>query len=205
MQLELADGLLLFPQALDRMAQEALVNAVREIVRAAPLFTPRMPKTGKEFSVRMTNCGSLGWVSDKQGYRYQAAHPDTGDAWPLVPQQLLSLWRDYARYAVLPEACLINFYEATAKMGLHQDRDEADFAAPVLSVSLGDSCIFRYGGVDKPSPTKSIKLHSGDMLIIGGASRLCFHGVDRIIPASSTLLPKGGRINLTLRRVSKVD
>lgn len=201
MKLELAPGLLLYSQALDRAAQESLLADVREIVRAAPLFTPKMPKTGKEFSVRMTNCGELGWVSDVNGYRYHSNHP-AGTPWPAMPVEVLRLWQDYAAYPHLPEACLINFYEPAARMGLHQDKDEADFAAPVLSISLGDSCLFRYGGNERNAPTKSVKLHSGDVMIIGGASRLCFHGVDRIISGTSTLLPNGGRINLTLRRVT---
>ncbi len=202
-KIELSPGLLLYPQALDRAAQESLLAEVREIVRAAPLFKPKMPKTGKEWTVRMTNCGALGWVSDVNGYRYQPQHPETQAAWPAMPQAILNLWQHYAAPSADPEACLINFYEPTARMGLHQDRDEGDFTAPVVSVSLGDTCLFRYGGAKRNDPTKSVKLTSGDIVIIGGASRLCFHGVDRIMGGTSTLLPNHGRINLTLRRVSK--
>ena len=180
---ELAPGLVHHPAFFDRAAQEALVAALREAVRAAPLFTPRMPRTGKAFSVRMTNCGALGWVSDRErGYRYQATHPETGAPWPPIPEIAMDAWRGTANYSRPPEACLVNFYDAAARMGLHQDRDEAALDAPVVSISLGDSCLFRFGGEDRAGPTKSIRLHSGDVVVIGGASRLCFHGVDRVMP-----------------------
>jgi DNA oxidative demethylase len=196
-------GLRLYPGHLDHAAQEALLAAVRGVLRAAPLFTARMPKSGRPFTVRMSNCGPLGWVSDESGYRYQPTHPDTGLAWPPIPSFLLALWSELARYAEPPEACLINFYEPSAKMGLHQDRDEADFDAPVVSISLGDSCLFRVGGHKRNAPTRSIRLGSGDVVVLGGAARLAFHGVDRIYPGTSRLLPEGGRINLTLRRVTR--
>lgn len=199
----MADGVRYVPGHFDRAAQEALVAALREVVAAAPLFTPRMPKTGQPFSVRMTNCGPLGWVSDAAGYRYQPTHPDTGAPWPPIPPALLACWQALAGYAAPPQACLVNVYAAGAKMGLHQDRDEEDFEAPILSVSLGDSCVFRLGGTARRDPTRSLRLHSGDVLVFGGPARLAFHGVDRIIPGSSTLLRQGGRINLTLRRVTK--
>ena len=199
----LADGLIYYPGFFDVAAQQALRDAIRNIVRLAPLFVPRMPRTGKEFSVRMSNCGPLGWVSDERGYRYQPQHPKTGAPWPAIPAALLEAWRVLADYPHPPEACLINMYDASARMGLHQDRDETDLDAPVLSVSLGDTCLFRYGGAQRRDPTRSIRLASGDVVMIGGASRLAFHGVDRIMPGTSTLLAKGGRINLTLRRVTK--
>ena len=172
--------------------------------RAAPLFTPEMPKTGKPFSVRMTNMGTLGWVSDQsRGYRYQATHPGTGAPWPAMPEMLLALWREVSNYGHPPEACLVNFYSGSAKMGLHQDRDEQALDAPVVSVSLGDTALFRIGGNERGGKTQSLKLASGDVLAFGGPARLCFHGIDRIYPGTSTLLKDGGRINLTLRRVTK--
>ncbi len=197
------EGLRYVPEFFDRAAQEALIGALREVVAAAPLFTPRMPKTGQPFSVRMTNCGPLGWVADESGYRYQEAHPQTGAPWPAIPPALLAAWEALAGYDAPPEACLVNFYAAGARMGLHQDRDEEDFDAPILSVSLGESCLFRVGGLSRRDPTTSMRLHSGDALILGGPARLAFHGVDRILPGSSTLLAQGGRINLTLRRVTR--
>jgi alkylated DNA repair protein (DNA oxidative demethylase) len=203
MTLALAPGLIYHPGFLDRETQEALLSSVRDVVRAAPLFTPRMPRTGKPFSVRMTNCGSLGWVSDASGYRYQPHHPETGEPWPAIPQIALDAWDSIGGYPHPPEACLVNFYAPEARMGMHQDRDEQDFDAPVLSLSLGDTCLFRYGGTKRGGRTQSIKLESGDAIVIGGESRLVYHGVDRIIAATSTLLPNGGRLNLTLRRVSR--
>ncbi len=199
----LPNGIEHFPQALDKLAQDALLLAVRDVVASSPLFTPAMPKTGVEMSVRMTNCGTLGWVTDKAtGYRYQSAHPVTGQPWPQIPAQLIALWEKYSGCSERPEACLVNFYDAGAKMGLHQDRDEKNFDVPVLSVSLGDSCLFRVGGTKRTDQTVSFRLESGDVVLIGGASRLAFHGVDRIYPNTSPLLRNGGRINLTMRRVS---
>jgi len=150
----------------------------------------------------MTNCGPLGWVTDEAGYRYQATHPETGDPWPPMPMSLLAAWHELADYPHPPEACLINFYGADARMGLHQDRDEQDFAAPVVSLSLGDTCLFRIGGTRRADPTRSLRLTSGDAVVLAGETRLAFHGVDRILPGTSTLLTEGGRINLTLRRVT---
>ena len=166
-----------------------------------------MPRTGKPFSVGMTNLGPLGWVSDQAGgYRYQPIHPVTGRAWPAIPDMVEDVWRRVAGYPHPPEACLVNRYAPGARMGLHQDADEKDFAAPVVSISLGDTCLFRVGGTTRGGPTRSLKLASGDVVVLGGAARLAFHGVDRIYPGTSTLLadwfPEGGRINLTLRRVS---
>jgi len=161
-----------------------------------------MPKSGQPFSVRMTNCGALGWVSDETGYRYQPHHPVTGMPWPPMPAIVLRAWDEIGGYPHPPEACLINVYALTARMGLHQDRDEQDFVAPVVSLSLGDTCLFRIGGTARSDPTRSFRLGSGDALALAGEARLAFHGVDRIIRGTSTLLPDGGRINLTLRRVN---
>lgn len=201
--LEIVPGLVHTPGYLDRAAQEALRDALREVVAAAPLFQPRMPRTGKPFSVRMTNCGPLGWVSDEAGYRYQPTHPATGKPWPAMPPRLLEAWAELAPGAPPPEACLINFYDSSARMGLHQDRDEAELSAPVVSLSLGDAALFRIGGLTRGAPTRSFRLASGDAMILGGPARLAFHGVDRIVAGSSTLLAAGGRINLTMRRVTR--
>ncbi|AQZ50173.1 alpha-ketoglutarate-dependent dioxygenase AlkB family protein [Martelella mediterranea] len=200
---DLPEGFRYLPDYLDRAAQEALVAEIRAVVADAPLYVPTMPRTGKPMSVRMTNCGALGWVTDKErGYRYQATHPVTGRPWPPMPASLLNLWDTLADYERPPEACLVNFYDDTAKMGLHQDSDEADFAAPVLSVSLGDTCLFRVGGTERTDKAVSLKLKSGDIVLLAGKSRLAFHGVTRTYPGTSTLLKNGGRINLTLRRVT---
>jgi alkylated DNA repair protein (DNA oxidative demethylase) len=199
----LAPGLTYYPDYMDRSAQERLLQSIRDITRAAPLFTPRMPRTGKPFSVRMTNCGRLGWVSDERGYRYQPIHPDTGEPWPAMPEQVLQAWADLSGYPLPPDACLINFYEPTARMGMHQDKDEEEFEAPVVSLSLGDTALFRYGGLERKDPTRSIRLRSGDAIVFGGPARLIHHGIDRLTAGSSDLLPQGGRLNLTLRKVEK--
>lgn len=199
---ELSTGVRHFPEYLDRARQEAFVEMIRGIVAEAPLFVPVMPSTGKPMSVRMSNCGPLGWVTDKErGYRYQSTHPVTGRPWPAMPDVLLDIWNDVSDCEKPPQACLINFYSDDARMGLHQDRDEQDLKAPVVSISLGNSCLFRIGGLSRTDRTQSVKLASGDIVVLGGEGRLCFHGVDRIYPATSTLLKNGGRINLTLRRV----
>jgi alkylated DNA repair protein (DNA oxidative demethylase) len=199
----LAPGLIYLPAYLDEAAQTALADEIAQIVAEAPLFQSRMPRSGHPLSVKMTNCGSLGWLSDRDGgYRYEAAHPGTGRPWPPIPPRLMEIWRETADYPHPPQACLVNFYDAKARMGLHQDRDEEDFSAPVLSVSLGGSCVFRYGPRRNDAANR-LELRSGDVLVLGGAARLFFHGVDRILAGGSSLLPGGGRINLTLRRVTR--
>jgi alkylated DNA repair protein (DNA oxidative demethylase) len=198
-------GVRLLPGYFDRAAQEVLLQEVRTVVSAAPLFTPVMPRSGKSFSVRMTNCGSLGWVSDRDGYRYQPSHPVTGAPWPPMPRMLTDLWQALAPGCPEPEACLVNFYASNARMGLHQDRDEATFDAPVISVSLGASARFRLGGLTRTARTRSVRLGSGDVVVLGGEGRLAYHGIDRILPGTSTLVRDDGRINLTLRRVTAFD
>ncbi len=199
----IAPGVDYFPGFLDRAAQEALREEVQAILVEAPLFRPRMPHTGRPFSVRMSNCGPLGWVSDEGGYRYQPTHPETGRPWPAMPAMLLAAFVTIAPGAPPPEACLINFYDAGARMGLHQDRDEEELAVPVVSLSLGDTALFRVGGLARNAATRSFRLASGDAMSLAGEGRLAFHGVDRIVAGSSTLLSQGGRINLTLRRVTR--
>lgn len=195
-------GLNHLPGFIDRDVQRELVDALRAVVSEAPFFTPVMPRTGRPFSVRMTNLGSLGWVSDRAGYRYQAVHPETGRPWPPIPEVVLDIWRKVSGYAHDPEACLVNYYREGAKMGLHRDEDEEDFSAPVVSISLGDTAVFRIGGTERGGKTETLKLASGDVLVMGGESRLCYHGIDRVLSGTSTLLKDGGRINLTLRRVT---
>ncbi len=203
----IVSGARYLPGYLNPADQKMLVEMVREITIEAPPFTPVMPRTGKPFSVTMTNCGALGWVSDRTGYRYQTHHPDNGAPWPSMPPILLNLWQTLTGYDQPPEACLVNFYAAMARMGLHVDGDEADRAAPVLSISLGDAALFRIGGTKRGDPTSSFRVQTGDIVILENESRLAYHGVDRIISASSTLLarsfPDISRINLTLRRVTR--
>ena len=192
-------GAALYAGYLTAAEQAAMVEELRGVVRTAPLFSPVTP-WGKPMSVRMTSAGRYGWVTDRKGYRYSATHP-AGTAWPPVPGTVLAVWRDLVSAERMPDCCLVNFYGESARMGLHQDRDEADFSWPVLSVSLGDDARFRIGGTARGGPTRSVWLRSGDVLILGGAARLAYHGVDRIAAGTSTLLPQGGRINLTLRVV----
>lgn len=199
----LPKGIKHIPGFLDQARQEQIVDAIRGVVAEAPLFVPEMPKTGKPMSVRMTNCGPLGWVTDREkGYRYQPQHPATGRPWPPMPDVLLEIWNAVSASDKQPEACLVNFYSEEARMGLHQDRDERDLETAVVSISLGDSCLFRVGGRERSGQTVSFRLESGDIVVLGGEGRLAFHGVDRIYPNTSTLLRNGGRLNLTLRRVN---
>lgn len=199
----MSDGFRLLPAWFDRAAQQALVDEVLALAAHAPFYTPRLPRTGAAMSVTQTNLGPLGWVTDQaRGYRYQDTHPETGRAWPAMPKALLDLWADASGYGAPPEACLVNLYRDGARMGLHLDADEAAQDAPVVSVSLGDTALFRLGGPERKSPTRSMRLTSGDVIVLGGASRRWFHGVDRVMTGSSRLVPGGGRINLTLRRVT---
>ena len=202
-RVEIKAGVMYFPSLLNRAEQEALRDEIYAAVQAAQLFQSTMPRWGNPMSVKMLNLGALGWVSDKSGYRYQKTHPVTGENWPPIFPSLLKIWNLLTNNYAEPEACLINYYSATAKMGLHQDRDEEDFNAPVVSLSLGDTALFRIGTSERNGPTQSIKLQSGDGLIFGGPARLDFHGIDRIYKETSTLLNEGGRFNLTLRRVTK--
>jgi alkylated DNA repair protein (DNA oxidative demethylase) len=202
--LALAPGVTLWREYFGRDAQQSLLDGVLARVKTAPFYRPVMPKSGTPFSVEETNFGSLGWLSERSGYRYTPTHPYTEKPWPPIPPALLALWEAVADYPAPPECCLVNLYRAGAKMGLHQDRDEtAD--APVVSVSLGDDALFRFGGAVRKGATQSVKLSSGDVLLFGGPARRMFHGVDRIVSASSQLVPGGGRINLTLRRVRVAD
>ncbi len=153
-------------------------------------------------SVKMTSAGKYGWYSDASGYRYTPLHPN-GAPWPPIPAPVLALWRDLVSTARGPDCCLINFYGEGARMGMHQDRDEADFNWPVLSVSLGNDGLFRIGNTTRGGKTESIWLNSGDVVVMGGAARLAYHGVDRIRFGASELMPKGGRINLTMRVVDQ--
>ncbi len=193
-------GFRIFKSCLDRTEQEALVAALRPVLTTAPLFSPETPY-GRPMSVRMSSAGRFGWFSDRAGYRYVERHPN-GMRWPDIPDQALDIWGRVTGLGRLPESCLINYYGAKARLALHQDRDEADFDWPVVSVSLGDDGLFRIGNTKRGGKTESIWLESGDVLVMGGAARLTYHGVDRIRFGSSSLLAKGGRINLTLRVVT---
>lgn len=192
-------GFEIYRDLLDPQAQEGLVGDVRAVAAQAPFFSPMTPY-GKPMRVKMTSAGKYGWFSDRKGYRYERRHPD-GQEWPAIPESVLLLWRGLVSEARMPDCCLVNYYGEGARMGLHQDRDEADFDWPVLSVSLGDEALFRIGNATRGGRTESLWLRSGDVVLMGGDARLHYHGIDRIRFGSSSLLPKGGRINLTLRVV----
>jgi alkylated DNA repair protein (DNA oxidative demethylase) len=229
-EIVIAPGVYYYPEYFSRVTQEGLRDKILSHANALGWFQPTLPRWGTPFSVKMLNLGSLGWVSDKSGYRYQSTHPDSGLNWPPIPIDMLRLWSTIKRrfdnpagsfdintldspsvgFDTLnapsdsPEACLINYYDRTAKMGMHQDKDEQELHAPVVSLSLGDTAMFKIGTEERNGPTQSFKLHSGDVLAFGGPARLAFHGITRIYPGTSTLLDEGGRINLTLRRVTKL-
>lgn len=201
--LTLAPGVTYWPGRLNAAEQKASIDEILDLAVRAPFYRPTMPGSGKPMSVEMTNLGALGWVTDREkGYRYEAAHPVTGRPWPPIPERLLAMWSELTAYKALPEACLVNLYRGAARMGLHRDADEAARDAPVLSLTLGDAGLFRFGGSARKGPTQSLKLASGDALVFGGPARLMYHGIDRILAGSSSLVPGGGRINLTLRRVN---
>ncbi|WP_375229386.1 alpha-ketoglutarate-dependent dioxygenase AlkB family protein [Roseobacter sp. S98] len=199
MQMSIA-GFEIHKGLLDRTACEALVQDLRDIVRQAPFFDPVTPR-GKPMSVRMTAAGQYGWITDRAGYRYSKTHP-AGMSWPPIPESVLQIWRGVSGTDRVPECCLINYYGEGARMGMHQDKDEAGFDWPVVSVSLGDDGLFRMGGVERGGKTQSVWLESGDVVVMGGAARLAHHGVDRIRFGSSSLLENNGRLNLTLRVVT---
>ncbi|MBU1383651.1 MAG: alpha-ketoglutarate-dependent dioxygenase AlkB [Alphaproteobacteria bacterium] len=195
------EGFRLWPGALSPDEQAGLRDAVLAAVESAPFYQPTT-RTGRPFSVRMSNLGPLGWVSDRGGYRYQPVHPVTGEPWPPMPDRLPALWHELTGWPEPPDACLVNLYRDGARMGLHQDLDEADRAAPVLSISLGDTAVFRFGAAEG-GPTRSVKLTSGDICALTGSARLARHGIDRILAGSSGLIAGGGRMNLTLRRAGQ--
>jgi alkylated DNA repair protein (DNA oxidative demethylase) len=205
-RLEIAPDVFLWREKLSPSGQKALLEDVQEKLKEAPLYRPVMPGSGRPFSVEESNFGRLGWVSDRNGYRYQPTHPITAKPWPAIPEALLELWGEI-NGAPAPECCLANLYRAGAKMGLHQDRDEKDVSAAVIGVSLGDEALFRIGGAfldgkkGRAGQTRSVILASGDVIAFGGTARLAYHGIDRIRPGTSRLLPGGGRLSLTLRRV----
>src|SRR5262245_7045702 len=157
-------GLRYYQGYLDRSLQQAIRDDILSAAIEAPFFTPVMPRTGRPFTVRMTNLGPRGWVSERSGYRYQKTHPETQKPWPAISERVIDIWRAVASYPHDPEACLVNCYFGGARMGLHRDQDEEDFSAPVVSISLGDTAIFRIGGKLRSASTTTLKLASGDVL-----------------------------------------
>lgn len=201
--LRAVEGFKCIQGAFDVDSQQRLLAELRSVLQEAPLYAPAMPRTGKPLSVRMSNCGALGWVTDRAGgYRYQAVHPVTGRPWPPIPPVLLQLWAKIAPSAPPPEACLINYYTGNAKLGSHVDADETNRSAPVVSVSLGDDAVFHVGGLRRGDTRVRCTLHSGDVVVLAGTARSAYHGIDRVLAGTSGLLAESGRFNLTLRRVT---
>jgi DNA oxidative demethylase len=184
--------------------EAAYLEAVREVTAAAP-FRHMVTTGGFRMSAAMTNCGALGWVTDKTGYRYDAIDPDRGQPWPAMPAYFLSLATNAAAEAgfpgFLPDACLINRYEARAKLSLHQDKDEHDFGAPIVSVSLGVPATFLFGGLSRADKKQRVPVTHGDVVVWGGPARLRYHG---IMPLKEGHHPSfgGHRVNLTFRKAS---
>jgi len=193
-------GFEIFKGFLDAQAQQMMIADLRKIMQAAPVFSPQTPQ-GSSMSVRMTSAGKFGWFSDAGGYRYIEQHP-SGSHWPEIPSRVLDVWSAVSNVDRAPESCLINFYGEGVQMGMHRDQNEADMRWPVVSISLGDDGLFRIGGNTRGGTTESIWLSSGDVVVMGGAARSAYHGVDKIRFKSSRLLPKGGRVNVTLRVVT---
>lgn len=179
----------------------AVLAGIDEVVAAAPWRRVVTPG-GRPMSVAMTNCGDCGWVSDARGYRYEANDPTSGRPWPALPAALRALAARAAAAcgygAFAPDACLVNRYEPGARMTLHQDRDEADFTQPIVSVSLGLPATFQFGGLERRGPVRRVPLVHGDVVVFGGASRLCFHGVLPVREGVHPLLGRA-RVNLTFR------
>lgn len=198
------EGFQYLPEALSKAEQVTLIEAVLTLVVEAPFYRPATP-FGKPLRVEMTNLGEIGWITDAKGYRYSPVHPVTGQPWPAIPPTLMAYWRRFCATSALADACLINRYDVDGRMGLHQDKDEASFDIPVLSISLGDTAMFRLGGVKRSGPSRAFPLRSGDVCVLAGPARLAFHGIDRILAGSSSLVPGGGRLNLTLRRARAVE
>src|SRR5690606_14404009 len=180
----------------------ALLAAIETVVARAP-FRHMQTRRGLQMSVAMSNCGRVGWVSDRSGYRYAPLDPLDGRPWPAMPDVFASLAADAARAAgfegFAPDACLINRYVPGTRLSLHQDRDERDFAAPIVSVSLGLPATFLFGGAARTDRTRRIPLRHGDVVAWGGRARLAHHGVPPLAPGEHPLLG-GQRLNLTLRK-----
>ena len=198
-------GFFLLKSRLSKAVQQEILAAARAVVVQAPLFRPTMAN-GQSFNYSMTNCGELGWVADRHGYRYQQIHPETFNGFPAMPQEIenlaVAVARETGNNNFLPQSCLLNFYSKGEKLGLHQDNTEKNLSAPIISVSLGDSGIFVLGGKHRNDKTRQYIVQSGDVIVMGGESRNFFHAFKGTVPNTSNLLKNGGRLNLTIRQVN---
>lgn len=195
--MQIKEGLNYFPDYLKKPLINDIICNLRNLAKESPFFIPKMPKTNKSFSVKITNMGNVGWVSDKEGYRYQDFHPITKKSWSKIPSNITNIWQELINANTKPDCCLVNCYDKNAKMGLHIDNDEKDFSYPVLSISIGASALFRFGGLKRSDKTQSIKLNNGDIIILSGKSRLIYHGIDKIYPNDKF----NYRINITMRKI----
>jgi alkylated DNA repair protein (DNA oxidative demethylase) len=197
----MAEGAVLL-RGLARSAENELIAALHDIASRAP-FRHMVTPGGHSMSVAMSNCGHLGWVTDRSGYRYDAKDPETGRPWPAMPASFYRLAVEAAEQGGFsgfsPDACLINRYQPGARMSLHQDKDEDDFGAPIVSVSLGLPAIFLFGGQQRSDKTQRYRLQHGDIVVWGGPARLAFHGVAPLADGEHTLMGRQ-RINLTFRK-----
>lgn len=203
----LPEGFRLWRARLDEGEQIALLDDIALVLDSAPPYRPRM-RNGTPLINEMSNCGALGWYSDERGYRYIERHPDTNRPWPAMPDRLTRLARalavEISSAPYMPDACLVNLYGARGRLNLHVDSDEADFAWPIISISLGDDCIFQLGGMSRKDAVRKIRLRSGDVVALSGKSRKRFHGVEKLLAVRHAprhaLFARWPRINLTLRR-----
>jgi len=197
----MAEGAVLL-RGFAQSVEAELIAALREIAAQAP-FRHMVTPGGHQMSVAMTNCGRYGWVTDRGGYRYDANDPETAKPWPAMPGSFCELAGQAAARAgfdgFAPDACLVNHYEPGARMSLHQDRDETDFSAPIVSVSLGLPAIFLFGGMKRSDKPRRFRLQHGDVVVWGGPTRLFFHGVAPLADGEHALLGRQ-RINLTFRK-----
>ncbi len=198
---EIAEGAVLL-RGFARPLEGDLIAALRDIEEHAP-FRHMVTPGGHQMSVAMTNCGSLGWVTDRSGYRYDHVDPDSGRPWPAMPPPFRNLAREAAAQAGFdgfsPDACLVNRYLPGARMSLHQDKDEGDLGAPIVSVSLGLPATFLFGGLKRSDKTRRFRLEHGDIAVWGGPARLVFHGVAPLADGEQVLMGRQ-RINLTFRK-----
>jgi DNA oxidative demethylase len=201
-QLEMAEGAVLL-RGFARSFEAELIVDISDIVAQAP-FRHMITPGGHQMSVAMTNCGRLGWVTDRSGYRYDVKDPESEKPWPAMPPSFRELARQAAARAGFgafsPDACLINRYQPAAKMSLHQDKDELDFGEPIVSVSLGLPAIFLFGGLKRGDKPRRFRLEHGDVVVWGGPARLVYHGVAPLADGEHVLMGRQ-RINLTFRKV----
>jgi len=198
----LPDGLIYKENYLNIIQQEKIFDTIKILKKSAP-FRKLTTKSGKSFSAKITNCGDYGWWSDLKGYRYTKTDPDTNLPWPPMPKYLLNTIKNFVKTSnykyFSPNSCLINFYESNDKMGIHQDKDEVNLKHPIITISIGASADFIIGGFSRSEKKMVLNLKSGSILILGGKSRMRFHGIKKIHNHTSPIFSLKGRISLTFR------